>query len=60
MQVTFKKPKTIFSYREGSGAHAIGECIQSYQFPLPSHLKIQFIGGTTFVLNRQQEKKKDK
>ena len=60
MQVTFKKPKTIFSYREGSGAHAIGECIQSYQFPLPSYLKIQFIGGTTFVLNRQQEKKKDK
>lgn len=60
MQVTYKRPKTYFSYREGVEAQAIGECIHDYKLPLPPYLKIQFTQGTTFVLKKLEDKKKEK
>lgn len=60
MEVTFRRPKTIFSYREGVESRAMGECLLDRKYPLPPYLKIEFAQGTTFILKRIEEKKEQK
>jgi hypothetical protein len=57
LEVTFRRPKTIFSYREGTDTRAMGECLLDRKFPLPPYLRIEFFRGTTFVLKKIGEKK---